>query len=295
MASRETRRYKQKGISISFGDIMLPFVGIVAIGLLVVGGKLFFLSGVRPERSPVPPARERSRVEPESSRLEDRLSGDRSLVAGLLPEGAGAAPGDASAFAVSSDAAVPEGTLPIPRRASLAMDVLAIPYGVVSESPAAAKAASDKKEGSGKPAGAPKPRGKRVEIVVTPAKKPAAPPAQTPRNSKVSPAPQAARKPASNPAPTKPKAPAAAPPKSTPQTKSALWWVQVGAFSTKDSAAEVSRKLSQSGYKASIVSGARFYRVWVQGGTTRQDAAAAVSRLGKEGFPDAFVIPPSSP
>ena len=138
-------------------------------------------------------------------------------------------------------------------------------------------------------------RGKRVEIVVTPAKKPAPPPAQAPRNSKVSPAPQAARKPASNPAPAKPKAPAAAPPKSTPQTKSALWWVQVGAFSTKDSAAEVSRKLSQSGYKASVVSGARFHRVWVQGGTTRQDAAAAVSRLGKEGFPDAFVIPPSSP
>ena len=305
MASRETRRYKQRGMSISFGDIMLPLVGIVAIGLLVVGGKLFFLNGIRPERSPVPLARERSRVEPESIRREDTSSG---LVAGLLPEGAGAGSGSSSASAVSSDAVVPEGKLPTPRRASLAMDVLAIPYGVASESSAPSKevsgnkkeapekrAVSDKKEGSGKPNEAPRPRVKRVEIVAVPAKKPAAPPAQAPRNSKASPAPQTARKPASAPAPAKPRAPETVPPKSAPQTKNALWRVQVGAFSTKDSAAEVSRKLSQSGYKASIVSGSRFHRVLVQGGATRQDAAAVVSRLGKEGFSGAFAIPPSSP
>ena len=68
--------------------------------------------------------------------------------------------------------------------------------------------------------------------------------------------------------------------------------VQVGAFSTKESASEVSQKLSQSGYKVSILSGVRFHRVVVQAGSSRQDALTLASRLHKEGFPDAFSIPP---
>lgn len=83
-----------------------------------------------------------------------------------------------------------------------------------------------------------------------------------------------------------------APPKQAPNPKSPPWRVQVGAFSTKESASEVSRKLSQSGYKVSILSGVRFHRVVVQAGSSRQDALTLASRLHKEGFPDAFSIPP---
>ena len=57
-------------VSISFGDIMLPFVGIVAIGLLVVAGKLFFLNGIRPERSSPSVVREFSVHDPDPVRAE---------------------------------------------------------------------------------------------------------------------------------------------------------------------------------------------------------------------------------
>jgi len=83
--------------------------------------------------------------------------------------------------------------------------------------------------------------------------------------------------------------------KPAPKPGNSSWHVQVGAFSTKESASEVSRKLSQSGYKVSILSGVRFHRVVVQAGSSRQDALTLASRLHKEGFPDAFSIPPVSP
>ena len=45
MSTRESRRLKEKRSIIPFGDIMLPVIGLVAVGLLIVGVKLFFLSG----------------------------------------------------------------------------------------------------------------------------------------------------------------------------------------------------------------------------------------------------------
>jgi len=60
MSTRESRRLKEKRSIIPFGDIMLPVIGLVAVGLLIVGVKLFFLSGPKaPSYSPVsqhPPA-----------------------------------------------------------------------------------------------------------------------------------------------------------------------------------------------------------------------------------------------
>ncbi len=45
MGTRRTRRYKMRRPLFAFGQLMLPLVGIVALGLLVVGVKLFFLPG----------------------------------------------------------------------------------------------------------------------------------------------------------------------------------------------------------------------------------------------------------
>lgn len=61
MSTRESRRLKEKRSMIPFGDIMLPVIGLVAVGLLIVGVKLFFLSGPKapgysPISSPVPAA-----------------------------------------------------------------------------------------------------------------------------------------------------------------------------------------------------------------------------------------------
>ncbi len=47
MSIRESRRHKERRSVIPFGDIMLPVIGLVAVGLLIVGVKLFFLSGDR--------------------------------------------------------------------------------------------------------------------------------------------------------------------------------------------------------------------------------------------------------
>lgn len=43
MIARKSRRHRDPGPMFPFGDIMLPVIGIVALGLLVVGIKMFFL------------------------------------------------------------------------------------------------------------------------------------------------------------------------------------------------------------------------------------------------------------
>ncbi len=55
MGTRRTRRYKMRRPLFAFGQLMLPLVGIVALGLLIVGVKLFFLPGKSSETSIIPP------------------------------------------------------------------------------------------------------------------------------------------------------------------------------------------------------------------------------------------------
>lgn len=167
MTSRETRRYKQRGISISFGDIMLPLVGIVAVGLLVVAGKLFFLNGVRSERSSTSVARRRPSVESQEVRTVVP-SNDPRVASIPSSERMGSSVPSASLTAVSSDG-VFDGKLPGLRRTSLAIDVLAIPYGVD---------VSDNGGTKGKTSATanPKSETKRVEVVVSPLRKTASPP-----------------------------------------------------------------------------------------------------------------------
>ena len=283
MASRETRRYKQKGVSVSFGDIMLPLIGIVAIGLLLVGGKLFFLGVVRPERSSALGLREQPTVETEPVRADEPLT-EHQVVAEASP--ASKEPFDSSSSAIpaaSLDGAWGEKTTEL-NSASMEPSVLATPYGSVASHDAGAK-----EETPAKVPEAPKPSAKRVEVVVSPSRKPAIP-AKAPRVPAASLSPQP---PSPKPAPSKPTTPAKTPTPS--KTRIPLWQVQVGAFSTRESAVEVSRKLSQSGYKASVVSGTKFHKVLVQAGSTKQDAARIASRLDKEGFPGAFSVPPALP
>lgn len=260
---------------------MLPLVGIVAIGLLVVAGKLFFVSGVRSERSSLPSIQERPMTSSEPPTAEPPAGG-ADFASVLMSEDV-----ESTAPPESVSPAVPDGgdgKLPGPRRSSIAIDVLAIPYG---------SATLDDKAGpqggtSEKKAVSSKPDPKRVQVVASPAQKPSAPsPAQPPKTRNAPPAPP--RKNA--PAPAKREVPERTVAK---ETKPASWQVQVGAFSAKASATDVSRKLSQSGYKVSILSGVRFHRVMVQAGPTRQDAVTVASRLEKEGFVGSFPVPPVS-
>ena len=296
---------------------MLPFVGIVAIGLLVVAGKLFFLNGIRPERRSPPVIRDFSAHAPEPARVEV-TSRERGITPSPAPDAAPKRTG-AAVPSASSDGAF-DGKLPELRRTTIPIDLLAVPYGTETPdaprkggSPSAsrrevpkkeapkkevpkkeapkkevpkkeapkkeapkkdvAKELSNKKEAPrGESGGSQKPV-RRVEVVVSPTRRTVDP------------------QPSGSPAPDNRKTPDPV----VPKPGNSSWHVQVGAFSSKESAVEVSRKLSQSGYKVSVSSGVRFHRVVVQAGSSRQDALALASRLHKEGFPDAFSIPPTSP
>ena len=181
---------------------MLPFVGIVAIGLLVVAGKLFFVSGVRVDRNAVLLARNRQPVEPGAAQAE---TGERKVVP-PSPEGTG----DSSAFAGASSDAALNGKPLGQRRVSMTLDVLAIPYGDVSSEKAGQKAASPRKEAAPrkevvspkKDADAPRPAGKRVNVVVSPPPRSRKTPVEPPKASPP-PSPRTARKAEPGPAPTK--------------------------------------------------------------------------------------------
>jgi len=53
MIARKNRRHRDSGPMFPFGDIMLPVIGIVALGLLVVGIKMFFMPA-KPEKEYMP-------------------------------------------------------------------------------------------------------------------------------------------------------------------------------------------------------------------------------------------------
>ncbi|MCR4819199.1 MAG: SPOR domain-containing protein [Fretibacterium sp.] len=78
------------------------------------------------------------------------------------------------------------------------------------------------------------------------------------------------------------------------KTQRPQWRVQVGAYGSKSGAKEIIKKLAKSGYKATVYSGTRYHKVWVQAGDTKQSAEAMASRLKKAGFPGSYVVPPPS-
>ena len=52
---RRTRSYKEKSTVFTFGHFALPIAAVIALGLLFVGIKLFFLSSPRPAGIPITP------------------------------------------------------------------------------------------------------------------------------------------------------------------------------------------------------------------------------------------------
>ena len=324
MASRESRRYKRRGVSISFGDIMLPFVGVVAIGLLVVAGKLFFLNGIRPERSSPPVVREFSMHDPEPAHAEPpshEWGITPSPAPDAVPDRTGTFVPSASVPSTASSDRAFDGKLPDPHRPTISIDLFAVPYGTETpnalkkgESPSVSGEETPKKETPKKET--PKKETPKKEAPKKEAPKKEAPKkdvVKEPSNKKEVSKKEVSKKEAPregsggpqnvvrrvevvvSPVPKPAKPPSPVVPKPAPKPGNSSWHVQVGAFSSKESAVEVSRKLSQSGYKVSVSSGVRFHRVVVQAGSSRQEALTLASRLQKEGFPDAFSIPPVSP
>ena len=258
------RAFKSKGFVLSFGDIMLPMIGVVAVALLFVAGRLFFFSGSRPAIAGLPviketPAKEAKRVV-NVTQIDQpqKRSPAQPPVAQSQPKPA-ASPVAALPMPSPLAAAPPENfpaqpaLTPQPAATDIA---LAIPYKPAAQN---------------KPITAP-----MTAISVTSA------PAPAPKS-----APAAARR--STPMPALPPArPSAA--QSSPAQSSQVWMVQVGAFSTAASANALSKELSGSGYLASVVSGAKLHKVLVRGGATRASASAVAAKIGQ----GAFVVPPDT-
>ena len=260
MPLRETRRFKTKGYGISFGDIMLPLVGFVAIGLLAVAGKLFFMSGMQQSRPPLPvivgtPPQQERPAQAEESRTTTIQREEKT-------------PEKEVSSTVSAD--VMSRSRTEERRT---LDVLAIPYNEAQPVQA-------------------QPQNRSTVTVREPVKPQAQAEPKPQTNPQVQAKPQSARSTVviQTPAPQNPK-PAVAQEK-TAVSPNSNWMVQVGAFSTQAAAQNVAQQATKAGHTATIVSGRTLHRVLVQSGSTREEALALATRLSRSGFEGAFIVPP---
>ncbi|GAB1399326.1 SPOR domain-containing protein [Aminivibrio sp.] len=219
MATRESRRLKEKRSVIPFGDIMLPVIGLVAVGLLIVGVKMFFLSGDKSAPYTPPPART-SRAAPQKPPVRE---------------------------------AVPSSTLPSPPR-------------------------EEKPEGKG---------GGEVALAVPAGSSGKAAPAEEGESPIASPPDSKPAGAAKKPQPQKPPAPIEKP--KAPSMRESRWGVQIGAFSSRESAESLRKQVSNSGYSAAVttavVEGKTFYRVTVAAGKERSSAVSLSEKLQNAGYP----------
>jgi cell division protein FtsN len=83
--------------------------------------------------------------------------------------------------------------------------------------------------------------------------------------------------------------PTSAPSRSSATAKNSSWYVQIGAFKQRSMAKALASKVDSKGYSTiigeGIVNGTRYYRVWIPGGTSRNQATAVGERLKKLGYP----------
>ncbi len=219
MATRESRRLKEKRSVIPFGDIMLPVIGLVAVGLLIVGVKMFFLSGDKSTPYTPLPART-SRAAPQKPPVRE---------------------------------AVPSSTLPSPPR-------------------------EEKPEGKG---------GGEVALAVPAGSSGKAAPAEEGESPIASPPDSKPAGAAKKPQPQKSPAPIEKP--KAPSIKERRWGVQIGAFSSRESAESLRKQVSKSGYSAAVtaavVEGKTFYRVTVPAGKERTSAVSLSGKLQNAGYP----------
>lgn len=270
------REVKKKGFIISFGDIILPVVGIIAIGLLVIAGKLFFSKGVN---------------EPGGTMRQLPEIGSRQADAAPLSSQEDAVPmseTEPGAYESSPESAQN------PSAHSQQLDLLAIPYGGDTVRTSSPLAENNNVTVTSTPVAS-----QTKAVPQTKPKQPQSQPAQQQssgvkskgRTVSVKPQ-QSAAKAAAKPSQSAQK-PAVA--KTAPAAKAAPQWrVQVGAYGSRDAANEIVSKLSKSGYTSTIFASGRFFKVWVQAGATKQAADSVMSRLKRGGFPDSYLVPPAS-
>jgi cell division protein FtsN len=265
---------------------MLPLVGLVAIGLLLVAGKIFFFSDFQGGVPPIPetiapPGTPRSPVNPNVPRADAGVGLNKPL--------SGAQPAVGAPLA-SPQRAVADG--------NLILDLGQSNKAQAQEKPVAAQANQNRTESN--KASATTTTREEIKVVSTPSPqaRPVTPAAPKPEPQS-KPAPKPAELRPAAPRPAVPRQPRPAQPNQTQpektvaeQTAKPNWMVQIGAFSTRAAADNVVNQVTQAGHTANVLSGTTLHRVLIQAGPTKQDALNLATRMGQSGFPGAFVIPP---
>ena len=219
---------------VPFGDIILPFVGVLAIGLLLIAARLFFLSGLTP-------APDQTAARPVPSVPDDALEDY------LVQE----VPGQADKPIVIEEQ---------PAGQTLAVEITTMPVAGETD----------------------------VESLFNPDYEADGALAQPDVPAEKSQPSQPAASPKAEPA--KPATPKKEPTK--PTVKAPSWRVQVGAYGSKRAAEDIVRKLGKSGYGATVFSGPKYHKVWVQAGSTKAAAERTAARLKTLGYPGSYVVPP---
>lgn len=223
MATRESRRIKEKRSVVPFGDIMLPVIGLVAVGLLIVGVKMFFLSG-------------------------DKSSSYNPPVARTIPAA--------------------------PQKAPV-KEVVPVPVPVQPSPPAAQKAEGKGDVALAVPAGSSGEASPAVQGESPIASPPESKPEGTAKKTQPKKHPVSVQKPATPP--------------TTPSMKDSRWGVQIGAFTSKESAESVRKQASKSGYSTAltkaVVQGKTYYRVTVPAGKDRPSAVSLSEKIKNAGYP----------
>ncbi len=252
---RETKRFKSRGFVVSFGDIMLPLVGIVAIGLLLVAGKLFFLSGISAKEKP-----------PVSSLAQEQTV---QKVAELKTEHTLGLP----AVSLSGDMSLKEKSGAVAKssgKSSSELDVLAIPVNnqVKAETDIADKSVAVKKE----------------EV------KPKSSDSKNASDKKASDSKNASGKKASDKDQKTVSKTAVTDKQPSDKQLVGVWRIQVAAFNTKATAEGAAQRLVKLGFKTTIASGLKFHRLIVIPSSSKQTKEEAIEGLKKEGYKDAFLL-----
>lgn len=243
---------------LAFGQIVLPIAALIAVGLLFVGIKLFFLTP--PNRGGVEVIAGAENIQEEKTNSED-LGGGKSKD---IP-------------AVVATVKSEEKKTPQPKQNV----VLA---GPVDPTKPVKPAKGEQKPAAAKPATT---KPSTVKPAVTNSTATGAKPAQTASKPATKIETTSTAKPTTTQAQKKPETI----PAKTPTTAKAgsKWGVQIGAFTKEEGAQTLSAQAKKDGYATSISatdsSGTKYYRVRVSAGDTKEKAEKLAAELEKKGYP----------
>ncbi len=251
--------FKERPAMFAFGQLILPILALVAIGILFLGIKLFFLTPGAPQTAQAPTV----------------LEALPAVSAEPLPQPVANVPTQPQMPPAASSVKKQPATGAKPQPGTKV--TFAEPFDPTKQAPSGARTGT---------------AAKTKTPPATTAKLPPQQPAKT-TPPKTSSAGASATSPGVPKTVKTPQTPAATPPAVAAPAKG-TWEVQIGSFAQKSGAETVAAKARQEGYSSRVAEGLvgdkRWYRVRVVAGNDRAKAAALASELEAKGYP-VLVVP----